>query len=153
MKKNANERDLNLLACMKAYYAERGYYPSVREVGEMAGTPSLSVAVYYLDRLERFGLIEREPRLPRAMRFVGGAPELIERKIVKGSVQSTAKKRFFLGVALRGAQINISQRLKVIRRARSRLMLSPSLVGMVAGNINRPPGPPPQREPQPQQLP
>lgn len=119
MKKNANERDLNLLACMKAYYAERGYYPSVREVGEMAGTPSTSVAVYYLDRLERFGLIEREPRLPRAMRFVGGAPELIRRQVVKGSVQSTAKKRFFLGVALRGAKINISRRLKAMSREKA----------------------------------
>lgn len=49
---------------------EKGYPPSVREIGEAVGLASSSTVHGHLDRLEKKGLIRRDPTKPRAIEIL-----------------------------------------------------------------------------------
>jgi repressor LexA len=66
--KPATERQQRILDVIRAFTAERGYPPSVREIGERVGLSSSSTIHAHLKALERRGLIERDPTKPRALR-------------------------------------------------------------------------------------
>lgn len=68
------EKDRRLLNSLRQYYIDHGYHASIREVCQMAGTPSTSVGNYYLERLERLGLIERTPKVSRGIRIIEQVP-------------------------------------------------------------------------------
>lgn len=68
MDKPATERQQRILDVIKAFTAERGYPPSVREIGERVGLSSSSTIHAHLKALERRGLISRDPTKPRALR-------------------------------------------------------------------------------------
>ena len=51
--------------------ATHGYPPSLREIGEQVGLTSPSSVKHQLDKLERLGLVRRDPKRPRAMEVVG----------------------------------------------------------------------------------
>ncbi len=65
--KPATERQQRILEVIRAFMAERGYPPSVREIGERVGLSSSSTIHAHLKALERRGLIRRDPTKPRAM--------------------------------------------------------------------------------------
>ena len=50
--------------------ATHGYPPSLREIGEQVGLTSPSSVKHQLDKLERLGLVRRDPNRPRAMEVV-----------------------------------------------------------------------------------
>ena len=50
--------------------AAHGYPPSLREIGEQVGLTSPSSVKHQLDKLERLGLIRRDPKRPRAMEVI-----------------------------------------------------------------------------------
>ena len=50
--------------------AAHGYPPSLREIGEQVGLTSPSSVKHQLDKLERLGLVRRDPKRPRAMEVV-----------------------------------------------------------------------------------
>ena len=52
--------------------ATHGYPPSLREIGEQVGLTSPSSVKHQLDKLERLGLVRRDPNRPRAMEVVTG---------------------------------------------------------------------------------
>ena len=64
----ATDRQLSILDVIRRFTAERGYPPSVREIGELVGLSSSSTIHAHLVALERRGLISRDPTKPRAMR-------------------------------------------------------------------------------------
>ena len=66
--KPATERQQRILRAINEFTAERGYPPSVREIGERVGLSSSSTIHAHLKALERRGLISRDPTKPRAMR-------------------------------------------------------------------------------------
>jgi repressor LexA len=66
--KPATERQRRILEVIRAFTAEHGYPPSVREIGERVGLSSSSTIHAHLKALERHGLISRDPTKPRAMR-------------------------------------------------------------------------------------
>ena len=68
MDKPATERQQRILEVIRAFTAERGYPPSVREIGERVGLSSSSTVQSHLKTLERRGLISRDPTKPRAIR-------------------------------------------------------------------------------------
>jgi repressor LexA len=72
--KPATERQRSILDVIRAFTAERGYPPSVREIGERVGLSSSSTIHAHLKALERRGMISRDPTKPRAMRSAGGPP-------------------------------------------------------------------------------
>jgi repressor LexA len=47
----------------------KGYPPSIREIGEATGISSTSVVTYYLKQLEEWGHIERDAKFSRALRL------------------------------------------------------------------------------------
>ena len=68
MEKPATERQRRILEVIRAFTAEHGYPPSVREIGELVGLSSSSTIHAHLKALERRGLISRDPTKPRALR-------------------------------------------------------------------------------------
>jgi repressor LexA len=74
--KPATERQRRILQAIADFKAERGYPPSVREIGERVGLSSSSTIHAHLKALERRGLISRDPTKPRALRseFGSAAP-------------------------------------------------------------------------------
>lgn len=61
----ARQRDI--LAVIRSTVEERGYPPSVREIGEAVGLTSPSSVAHQLGVLERKGLLRRDANRPRAL--------------------------------------------------------------------------------------
>ncbi|GAB2723951.1 transcriptional repressor LexA [Paenibacillus thermoaerophilus] len=62
-----SSRQQAILTFIKNEVREKGYPPSVREIGEAVGLASSSTVHGHLDRLEKKGLIRRDPTKPRAI--------------------------------------------------------------------------------------
>jgi repressor LexA len=61
------EKQQRILAVIREFTHERGYPPSVREIGERVGLSSSSTVQSHLKTLERRGLLRRDPTKPRAL--------------------------------------------------------------------------------------
>ncbi|MDB5054783.1 MAG: Xre family transcriptional regulator [Bacilli bacterium] len=66
-----SSRQLAILDFIKSEVREKGYPPSVREIGESVGLASSSTVHGHLERLEKKGLIRRDPTKPRAIEILG----------------------------------------------------------------------------------
>lgn len=69
MTKMSNRQNA-ILEFIKNEVREKGYPPSVREIGEAVGLASSSTVHGHLDRLEKKGLIRRDPTKPRAIEIL-----------------------------------------------------------------------------------
>ncbi len=61
------ERQARILEVIREFTVQRGYPPSVREIGERVGLSSSSTVQSHLKSLEKRGLIHRDPTKPRAL--------------------------------------------------------------------------------------
>jgi repressor LexA len=61
------DRQRIILGSIRSAIAERGYPPSMREIGDAAGLASLSSVTHQLGQLEKWGYIRKDPGRPRAM--------------------------------------------------------------------------------------
>lgn len=61
------ERQLQILACIEQAMRDRGYPPSVREIGEQVGLSSSSTVHMHLETLQKLGYLRRDPTKPRAI--------------------------------------------------------------------------------------
>lgn len=74
------ERQSRVMDTIRTALAERGFPPTMREIGDAVGLQSPSSVKHQLDALERKGYIRRDPFLPRALEVIEG-PELdVERE-------------------------------------------------------------------------
>ena len=89
---------------VRAAVVSHGYPPSMREIGSRVGLTSPSSVKHQLDKLERLGLVRRDPRLPRALELIlpaepGAGPESPQGAADSvgsfGSVGSTGSFGFF----------------------------------------------------------
>ncbi len=64
------ERQRLILATIRSAVAERGYPPSMREIGEAVGLTSPSSVKHQLGVLERKGYVRRDPNRPRAIELI-----------------------------------------------------------------------------------
>ena len=87
--KKLSERQKNILKYIEAYVDERGYPPSIREIGDRVGISSTSVVDYNLRVLEREGRIRRDREVSRGLELVGpgraqrqAAPRLVRIPVV-----------------------------------------------------------------------
>lgn len=71
--KKLSERQQKILKYIEAYVDERGYPPSIREIGDQVGISSTSVVDYNLKVLEREGRIRRDREVSRGLELVGSA--------------------------------------------------------------------------------
>ncbi len=66
-----SKRQEEILNFIKEEVHQKGYPPSVREIGEAVGLASSSTVHGHLARLEKKGLIRRDPTKPRAIEVLG----------------------------------------------------------------------------------
>jgi repressor LexA len=80
-----SKRQQEILDFIKSEVKEKGYPPSVREIGEAVGLSSSSTVHGHLSRLETKGLIRRDPTKPRAIEILDSKemsePQLPVRKV------------------------------------------------------------------------
>ncbi|MFO7293510.1 MAG: transcriptional repressor LexA [Actinomycetes bacterium] len=69
-----SERQKQVLEYIRAVVAERGYPPSVREIGEALGLSSPSTVHSHISALVKAGKIRRDPSKPRAIEVLDSAP-------------------------------------------------------------------------------
>lgn len=86
-------RRQRILESIARTVAERGYPPSVREIGEAVGLASPSAVHHHLTALERDGLLERGSHSSRALRLtprgeaeLGGRPRAVQHEPSRGRV-------------------------------------------------------------------
>jgi repressor LexA len=68
--KKLSKRQQDILEFIKREVQQKGYPPSVREIGEAVGLASSSTVHGHLARLESKGLIRRDPTKPRAIEIL-----------------------------------------------------------------------------------
>ena len=66
-KKPRGNTQEKILSYIQSVIEDRGYAPSVREIGEAVGLSSTSTVHGHLKRLEKKGLLRRDAMKPRAM--------------------------------------------------------------------------------------
>jgi repressor LexA len=66
-----SNRQQAILEFIKNEVKDKGYPPSVREIGEAVGLASSSTVHGHLERLEKKGMIRRDPTKPRAIEVLG----------------------------------------------------------------------------------
>lgn len=71
-----SNRQQAILDFIRSEVREKGYPPSVREIGEAVGLASSSTVHGHLDRLEKKGFIRRDPTKPRAIELLGDEDEI-----------------------------------------------------------------------------
>ncbi|PFA67765.1 repressor LexA [Bacillus sp. AFS015802] len=77
-----SKRQQDILQYIKVAVREKGYPPSVREIGEAVGLASSSTVHGHLARLESKGLIRRDPTKPRAIEILDLEEDAIPRQRV-----------------------------------------------------------------------
>src|SRR5438874_5979160 len=65
-------RQARILEFIRETVRDRGYPPTVREIGDAVGLTSSSSVHAQLTNLERAGLLTKDPTKPRAMTLAGG---------------------------------------------------------------------------------
>lgn len=68
------ERQRKIITFIGGATRERGYPPSLREIGDAAGLASTSSVTHQLDRLQTMGLIAYDAGRPRSYRIVAEVP-------------------------------------------------------------------------------
>ncbi|MGH8794731.1 MAG: transcriptional repressor LexA [Stackebrandtia sp.] len=61
------KRQRMILSCIRDSVADRGYAPSVREIGAVVGLASASSVAYQLNQLQRKGFLRKDAKRPRAV--------------------------------------------------------------------------------------
>lgn len=79
------DRQREILDFIDAQMRERGYPPSVREIGEAVGLTSPSTVHSHLATLQRYGFLRRDPTKPRALevRYDPTSGAAVERRPVR----------------------------------------------------------------------
>ncbi len=75
-------RQASILDFIQQKLDERGYPPSVREIGEAVGLKSSSTVHAHLKQLQKKGYIHRDPTKPRAIEIMGNNTAIVRVPIV-----------------------------------------------------------------------
>ncbi|MDY3048529.1 MAG: transcriptional repressor LexA [Rothia sp. (in: high G+C Gram-positive bacteria)] len=65
-----SERQQLILDAITTAIEQKGYPPTMREIGDLVGLASLSSVTHQLSRLEEMGYIRRDPKRPRAIEIL-----------------------------------------------------------------------------------
>ena len=65
--KDLTKRQREIFDYISSYLASHGYPPTVREIGKAVGLTSSSTVHAHLSKLEKLGVLKRDPTKPRAM--------------------------------------------------------------------------------------
>jgi repressor LexA len=73
-RKSLSDKQLAILDVIQRSVSQRGYPPSMREIGDAVGLASLSSVTHQLNQLELSGYLRRDPNRPRAMEVLIDMP-------------------------------------------------------------------------------
>lgn len=82
MKRDLTPRQEMILNYIQKVIDERGYPPSVREIGEAVGLKSSSTVHSHLVNLEKRGYIRRDQTKPRAIEIIGNNSSIVRVPVV-----------------------------------------------------------------------
>jgi repressor LexA len=82
MSETLSEKQKKILDFLKQEIRAKGYPPSVREICDAVGLKSTSTVHGYLERLEKKGLIRRDPTKPRAIEILDDMTYLSKKEVV-----------------------------------------------------------------------
>lgn len=82
MSHELGEKQQLILNYLKEQILAKGYPPSVREIGEAVGLKSTSTVHGHLERLEKKGIIRRDPTKPRAIEILDDEFNVQRREMV-----------------------------------------------------------------------
>ncbi|SFE59471.1 repressor LexA [Paenibacillus algorifonticola] len=105
MLSKASNRQQSILEFIKNEVREKGYPPSVREIGEAVGLASSSTVHGHLDRLEKKGLIRRDPTKPRAI-------EILDQEDVDGIIRPAVTHVPIVGKVTAGVPITATENIE-----------------------------------------
>lgn len=77
-RKSLSPKQLAILDVIQRSVAQRGYPPSMREIGDAVGLASLSSVTHQLNQLELSGYLRRDPHRPRALEVLIEVPRAPE---------------------------------------------------------------------------
>ncbi len=72
-KSGLSPRHKKILAFLEEYQQDKGYPPSIREIGDHTQISSTSVVKYYLSQLEEMGYIARQSNVSRGINLIKNA--------------------------------------------------------------------------------
>lgn len=67
-----SDRQREIITFIREFSFEKGYPPTIREIGQRAGISSTSVVNYNLNKLEKDGYLTRDLKVSRGVRLVEG---------------------------------------------------------------------------------
>lgn len=73
-RKNLSAKQVAIMEFIASAIADRGYPPSMREIGDAVGLKSLSSVTHQLGQLELSGYLRRDPNRPRALEILIDLP-------------------------------------------------------------------------------
>lgn len=74
-RKSLSAKQMAILDVIQRSVSQRGYPPSMREIGDAVGLASLSSVTYQLKQLELSGYLRRDPNRPRALEVLIEVPQ------------------------------------------------------------------------------
>ena len=74
-RKSLSDKQRAILEVIQRSVSQRGYPPSMREIGDAVGLASLSSVAHQLGQLELSGYLRRDPNRPRALEVLIDLPE------------------------------------------------------------------------------
>ncbi|WP_350350003.1 transcriptional repressor LexA [Agromyces sp. G08B096] len=89
-RKSLSAKQVAILEVIQRSVAQRGYPPSMREIGDAVGLSSLSSVTHQLNQLELAGYLRRDPNRPRALEVLIELPGSEERATPAGSAAPVA---------------------------------------------------------------
>jgi len=69
-----SDRQRDIINYIRDFSRDKGYPPTIRQIGEAAGISSTSVVNYNLNKLEKDGYLTRDLRVSRGVRLVEDTP-------------------------------------------------------------------------------
>ncbi|GAB3617959.1 transcriptional repressor LexA [Okibacterium endophyticum] len=75
-RKTLSDKQLAILEVIQRSVSQRGYPPSMREIGDAVGLASLSSVTHQLNQLELSGYLRRDPNRPRALEVLIELPSV-----------------------------------------------------------------------------
>ena len=78
-RKNLSDKQRAILEAIQRSVSQRGYPPSMREIGDAVGLASLSSVAHQLNQLELSGYLRRDPNRPRALEVLIDLPAMAPR--------------------------------------------------------------------------
>ncbi|RIL08646.1 repressor LexA [bacterium] len=82
------DRQKKILDVIQGHLDRHGYPPTIREIGRAVGISSTSVVNYHLNKLKKWGLIERDGQVSRGLKLPAyGNPHLLAIPIL-GTIQA-----------------------------------------------------------------